>query len=85
MTQLKFAYYIVLLVGGSACAIFMVQQILDVLKKGLIKRSRGLKPLTPNDGAPLYWLTVAFLVLSTALLILGIWVVITRLISGTEY
>lgn len=82
MTQSTFCFYIGLVAGGIVCIAFMIRQIYLALRKGSIERRLGLRPVTPHDGAALFWAAIVILVAGTIIGLWGIAVVMSRLLNA---
>jgi len=73
------ALNVLILVGGVATVLFMLQQIRATLKKGVIERRQPLTPFTRAANPRAFWGFVAFTSLTTAGIIWGLVVVAMRL------
>jgi len=74
-------FYIVLAVGGVIVTAFTATQLYAILRDGVIERRPGLKPVSPQSGAVLYWFAVGVMAAGTAIILWGIAVIISRLLS----
>jgi hypothetical protein len=62
---------------------YMIRYIFLVLREGKITRRPGLKPVSPRDGAAIYWTFVAVSSLGAIIIAWGTVIVILRLLHSS--
>ena len=70
-----------LLVGGAFLLFQMVQFIWKAIKNGRIERRPGFKPVSPHDGAAIYWSFIGIVALGALISVAGMAVLIVDVIG----
>jgi len=76
-------FYVVLSVGGIFAAGFMAVQLYGTLRDGLIERRPGLKPVSPQSGAVLYWFAVSITAVGMTIILFGVAEMISNVLSAS--
>jgi hypothetical protein len=83
MIQFNFYFYTALAAAGIFVSAYMIWHIFLVLREGKIPRRPGLKPVSPRDGAAIYWSYLAVSLLGAIIIAWGTVIVILRLVHSS--
>ena len=81
MSQSAFYFRVGIAAMGVCGSAQMVRIVWRILREARIERRPGLRPISPHDGAALYWAIVGFITLGAIIAVWGTSVLIVRLLN----